>query len=93
MDDSRIMCDEVIESYSEDVETKLYNIIKTIATTFNEKQATCKILLAFLLITRALLIAVSIYCCFIKYQAKQKHFLTFHFINNKLKEITYQKYK
>ena len=41
--------------------------IKTIPTNFNEKKATCKtknfyILLAFLLITKALLIAVSIYC-------------------------------
>ena len=31
------------------------------------------ILLAFLLITIALLIAVSIYCYLIKYQVKQKH--------------------
>ena len=59
MDDLTIMCDEVIESY--DKETK------TIPSNFNEKKAICKtqnfyILLAFLSITTALLIAVSIYC-------------------------------
>ena len=63
------MFDEVIESYDEET--------KTIPRNFNEKKATCKtrnfyILLAFLLITTALLIAVSIYCYFIKCQGKQK---------------------
>ena len=47
------------------------------------------ILLPSLLITIALLIAVSIYCYLIKYQAKQKHLLPFHFTNNKLKEMIY----
>ena len=47
------------------------------------------ILLAFLLFTIALLIAVSIYYYLIKYQAKQKHLLPFHFTNNELKEIIY----
>ena len=51
------------------------------------------ILLAFLLITIASLIAVSVYCYLIKYRAKQKHLLPFKFTNNKLKEIMYQKYK
>ena len=42
---------------------------------FNEKKATCKtqkfyILLAFLVITIALLTAISIYCYLIKYRAK-----------------------
>ena len=64
------MCDEVIESYNEET--------KTIPTNFNEKKATCKtqnfyILLAFLLITIALLIAVCIYCYLIKYRTKQKN--------------------
>ena len=64
MDDFAIMCDEIIESY--DKETK------TVSTNFNEKYIICKtqnlyILLAFLLITIALLIAVSIYCYLIKY--------------------------
>ena len=43
-----------------------------------KKNITCKpqsfyILLNFLLITITLLIAISIYCYLIKYQAKQKH--------------------
>ena len=47
------------------------------------------ILLTFLLITIALLIAASIYCYVIKYQGKQKHLLPFHITSNKLKEIMY----
>ena len=48
MDDSMIMCSEVIKSYDEK--------IKTIPTNFNEKKVTCKtqnfyILLVFLLVT------------------------------------------
>ena len=55
--DSAVMCDEVIESYDEET--------TTVFTNFNEKKAICKtqnfyILLVFLLITIALLIAVSI---------------------------------
>ena len=70
MDDSVIICDEVIDSY--------YEKIKTIPTNFNEKNITCKrqnfyILLAFLLITITLLRGISIYCCLIKYHTKQKH--------------------
>ena len=54
MDDSAFMCDEIIEE------------TKTVPTNFNEKNISCKIqnfyiLLAFLLITIALLIDVSIY--------------------------------
>ena len=64
MDDSVIMCDEIIESY--DKETK------TVPTNFNEKNITCRtpnfyILLAFLLITMVLLIVISIYSYQIKY--------------------------
>ena len=44
------------------------------------------ILLGFLLTTATLLIAVSIYCSLIKYQAKQKHLLPYH-NTSKLKEI------
>ena len=65
---------------------------KTVTTIFNEKHAiykTKKILLAFLTITFALLIAVSIYCYLIKYNAKQKHLLPFYITNNKLKEVLY----
>ena len=62
MDDSSITCDEIIESYDEETET--------IPTNFNVKKATCKtqnfyLLFAVLLITIALLIAVSIYYYFI----------------------------
>ena len=58
MDDSAIKSDEIMK--------------ETVPTNFNEKKATCKtenfyILLVFLLITIALLIAVSIYYYLIKY--------------------------
>ena len=67
---------------------------KAIPTNFNEKKATCKpqnfyILLAFLVITTVLLIAVSIYCFLIKYWAKQKHLLPFLDTNNELKQVLY----
>ena len=63
MYNSTITFNEVIESYDEET--------ITIATNFNEKKATCKtqnfyILLAFLFITIALSMAVSIYCYLIK---------------------------
>ena len=59
------------------------------------KRKICKthnlyILLAFLLITIALLIAVSMYSYFIKYRAEQKHLLPFHNTNNELREVLYQ---
>ena len=47
----------------------------------------CRILLAFLLITIALLIAVSIYCYLIKYRAKQ--LLQLPYTNNELREVLY----
>ena len=53
------------------------------------KMQNFNILLAFLLITIALLIAASIYCYFIKYQEIQKHLLTFHVTNNELREVLY----
>ena len=86
MDNSAITCDEIIESNNEET--------KFIPTNFNEKKATCKtqnfyILLAFLLITMALLIAVSIYCYLIKYRAKQKHFLQFYNTNNEFRKVLY----
>ena len=46
------------------------------------------ILLAFLLITIALLVAVSIYCYLTKSKAK-KHLLPFYVTNNQLKEVLY----
>ena len=62
MEDSAITCDEMI--YAED-------------TNFTQENITCKkknfyILLAFLLITTALLIAVSIHC----FLSKTKKFIT-----------------
>ena len=88
MDDSVITCDKIIDAdakaKSDDKETK------TIQTSFNEKNITFKIqnfhiLIDVLLITIALLIAVSIYYCLIKCRAKSKHLLPFHDTNNKLK--------
>ena len=86
MDHSAITFDEVVESYDEKT--------KTILTNINEKKATCKmqsfyVLVAFLLITIALLIVVSIYCYLIKYHVKQKHVLPFHVTNNELKQVLY----
>ena len=54
------------------------------------KKTTCKtqdfyILFAFLLMTIALSLAVSVYCCFIKYWPKQKHLLPFLDKKNDLK--------
>ena len=82
MDDSTINCDELIKSYNEE--------IKTIPANFNEKKVTFKtqsiyVLLAFLLITAALLIAVSIYFYLIKYQAKS--LLPCHDTNDKLNKF------
>ena len=79
MDYSVITCDEIIDAKfnSNNEETK------AVLTNFDETKITCKtqnfyILLAFLLITIALLIGVSIYCYLIKYWAIQKHSLPFH---------------
>ena len=77
--DSVITCDETIQE------------TKTIPTSFNAKNIICEtkknIQLTFLLITIALLIAVSIYFYLIKYKAKQKAFVTYYVANNKLKEF------
>ena len=59
MDNSAIKCDEIIESYNEET--------RNISTNFSKKIAACKtqkfcILIAFLSITKELLITVSIYC-------------------------------
>ena len=82
MDDSMILCDEIIKSYDEE--------IKTILTNFSEKNVTCKtqnlyVLLAFLLVTTSLLTAISIYFYMIKYLTK--HSLPFHDIKNLNKSI------
>ena len=72
MDDSMIRCDDIFEEEE----------IKIITTNFNEKNAVCKtqnlyILIAFLLIPIALLMAVSIYSYMIKHKPKQKYLLLF----------------
>ena len=67
-----------------DKETKIF------PTNVNEnKTQNFYISFAFLLITIALLIAVSIYCYLIKYRAKKKHLLPFYVRNNELKEVMY----
>ena len=85
MDDSAITCDEII-----DHTMKKQKIFQQIL--MNEKKATCKtqnfyILLAFLLITIALLVAVSINCYLTKYRAKQKHLLPSQDTNNELRDV------
>ena len=84
MEDSAILCDEIkwnayLEIKSND-EAKSNNEAKSndeeTKANFNEKKVTCKTqnfysLLTFLLFITELLIAVSIYCYLIKYQAKQ----------------------
>ena len=83
-----ITCDEII-----DPKAKSYNEeTKTTPTNFNEKNAICKtkhfyIFFAFLLVTIVLLIAVSINCYLLKYQAKQEYLLPFHGTNKKLKNF------
>ena len=72
------------------MEAKSNNETKTVPTNFNEKKATCNtqnvhVLLAFLLIAIAFLIAVSIYCYLIKYRGK--HLLPFHNTNDKLSKF------
>ena len=63
-----------------------------------KKKAFCKtqnlyILLVFLLITIALLIAVSVYWYLINHRAKQKHLLLFYIANNKPKEKMSNKFE
>ena len=84
------MRDEVTEA-TKIVPTKTFPA-KSIPTNFNKKKVTCKtknlyILLAFILVTIALLAVVDIHPCFLKYQAK--HFFPFHFTNDKLEKVLY----
>ena len=85
-----VIWDEVIKK-TKLVPTKTI-LSETVSTNFNEKKVDCKrknfsILLVFLLNTRALLIAVSIYFYLIKHRSKQKQLLPYHDISNKLKGI------
>ena len=75
MNHSAIICDEVIESYDKER--------KTIPRNFNEKKGICKkqnfyILLAFLLITIALMIAVKINCYLINIEQSKN--IYYHFM-------------
>ena len=70
MNDSAITCGDIIEEET-----------KTVTTSFKEEISVYKtknfyILLAFLIITNALLIAVSIYCFLMNFKGKQTHFIT-----------------
>ena len=83
VDDSAITCDEINDEKT-----------KTVTANFNEKkkqsvkQKNTYILPAFLLITIAFLIAISIFSYLIKYKAKQ-HLLPFYLTNNELKKVLY----
>ena len=81
-----ITSDEVIEA---DAEAKSNEETKTIPKNVIRKTKNFYIFLGFLLITIALLIAVSIYCYPMKYKAKQKHLLPFYITNNEVKEVLY----
>ena len=72
MNDSVIICDEVVDGDTKLSPKDNNDETKTIPTIFIEKKVTCKtqsfyILLPFLLITIKLLIVVSIYCYLLKY--------------------------
>ena len=87
IDDSVITCDEIIEK-TKTVPTKSTQqklLTKTILT--KSTSTNVYTLLNFLLITIALLTAVSIYCYQLKHQSKQVHSLPCYDTNNKFKEI------
>ena len=84
----------VMKLRSHNTKTTKTLLQKNVQANFNEKKAICKtqnfyILLAFLLITIALLIDVSIYSYLIniKQNKTKKHLLPFYVTNNKLKEV------
>ena len=82
-DYSVIMFDEII-----DAEAKSYDEeTKTVKKNQSVKQKKLYILLAFLLITFALLIAACIYYYQGKYSSKQKRLLPFHVTNDKLTNV------
>ena len=80
MNDSAIICDEVIDADA-DAEAKLSDETKTVSPNFNKKETNCKmqrffILLAPLLVTIALFMAVSILLLSGKILSKTKTFIT-----------------
>ena len=80
-----IICDEIMKE-AKAIPTKS---ISTKAILTQCTSTNFCILAAFLLINIPLLIAVSIYCCFIKHQAKQKPLLPYHYTISKLKVTRY----
>ena len=75
IDDSVVSCDEIIDT-TKSILAKTVSM-KTVTTKTIPIKSNSKnfyVLLAFLLITIAFLIAVSIYCYFIKYPAKEKYY-------------------
>ena len=86
--DSEITCDEIIER-AKTTPTKSTSAKTVTAKITSTKNTSTNfyIFLTFLLITIALLIAVSIYCYLIKYRSKQKQLLQHYDTSNKLKEI------
>ena len=90
--DSAIMCNEIIDGVRPEALATPANsyeeATKGVPTKNASTQSTSTkffILVIFSLIDIALLIAVSIYCYLMKYQAKQKYLLPYHESNNKLK--------
>ena len=78
IDDSVTKCNEIIDA-GLDAEAKSNNEdIKSIPKSIICETQSFYVLHSFLLITIAILIAVSIYCYLIKYKAKQKHLLSFY---------------
>ena len=77
MDNSVLMCNEIIEKTIL-MKKKKKRIFKT---------QHFYMLLAVLLITITLLIAVSTYCFLIKYRVKQKQLLPFEVTNHELREV------
>ena len=87
IDNLAITCDEIIDA---ETEPKSYNEeTNTIPKSIICETKCFYILLAFLSITIALLIVVSIYCSLIKSKAEQRHLLPFYVTNNELKEVLY----
>ena len=82
-DVSIITCDETTDA-TKTVPTKS-TLIKSVPT--KTTLTNFYILLAFLLITVALLLAVSNYCYQIKHRSKQKHLLPSHNTSNKFKKM------
>ena len=96
VDDSMIMCDEVIDSYNEET--------KTISTNFNERKAICEtqnfyILIALLLITIALLNTIALIYCIRYVTIKDMKYAKINSVNplylifSKVNEYLINKYK